>query len=77
MPMLTAINLKVKSIFGRVTIPSSRKFVLKDILFPSQEAKELPRGYFRYLVNAEHNMIAVGCLDKKVVHFVSMAFSTK
>ena len=33
----------------------------------------MPRGTQRCVVNNEHNMLAVGWIDNKAVHFISMA----
>jgi hypothetical protein len=37
----------------------------------------LPRGTHRIAINKEHQMIAIGWLDNKPVHFISTADSTE
>jgi Transposase IS4 len=76
MSPITAINLKDKGIFCRGTLRSSRKLVPKSIQFTSAETRDLPRGHCRYAVNTTHNMIAVGWLDNKAVHFITTADTT-
>ncbi len=72
----TAVHLKQKEIFCRGTLRSTRRLVPKSILFSSSETKSLPRGFTRYAVNPTHNMVAVGWLDNKAVHFISTAHTT-
>lgn len=72
----TAVHLKQKEIFCRGTFRSTRRLVPKSILFSSSETKSLPRGFTRYAVNPTHNMVAVGWLDNKAVHFISTADTT-
>lgn len=71
-----AVHLLQKGVYCRGTIRSSRKFVPKSVLFTSSEVRSLPRGTHRYAVNAEHNMVAVGWIDNKAVHFISTADTT-
>jgi uncharacterized protein YdeI (YjbR/CyaY-like superfamily) len=57
-------------------IRSSRKFVPKSILFTSSEVKQLPRGTQQCIINESHNILAVGWIDNKAVHFISTADTT-
>jgi len=66
-----AIKLREKGVFCRGTIRSNRKFVPKSIFFTPTEARTLPRGTHRIAVNNEHQIVAVGWLDNKPVHFIS------
>ncbi len=68
-----AMKLRANGVFCRGTIRSSRKFVPKSILFTPAEVRQLPRGMQRYVVNEEHQMLAVGWIDNKAVHFISTA----
>ncbi len=68
-----AMKLRQNGVLCRGTIRSSRKFVPKSILFTPSEVRTLPRGTQRLAVNHEHQMIAVGWIDNKAVHFVSTA----
>ena len=72
----SALKLKENGVFCRGTIRSSRKFVPKSILFTSSEVKQLPRGTNRCVVNESHNILAVGWIDNKAVHFISTADTT-
>jgi hypothetical protein len=49
----------------------------KSILFNPSEAQTIPRGTHRIAVNATHQMLAIGWLDNKPVHFVSTADTTE
>jgi hypothetical protein len=40
------------------------------------EIRSLPRGTIQSVVNPAHNMIAVGWLDNKAVHFISTGDTT-
>jgi hypothetical protein len=66
-----AIKLHQNGIFCWGTIRSNRKFLPKSILFTPSEARMLPRGTHCIAVNAEQQMLAIGWLDNKPVHFVS------
>ncbi len=76
MSTICAAHLRNKGVYCRGTICSSRKFVPKSILFTPAEVRVLPRGTTRAAVNPDHNMIAVGWLDNKAVHFISTADKT-
>jgi hypothetical protein len=71
MSTIFAAHLRGKGVFCRGTICFSRKFVPKSVLFSSAEVRTLPRGTARLAVNPTHNMIALGWLDNKAVHFIS------
>jgi hypothetical protein len=71
-----AMRLRQHGVFCRGTICSSRKYVPKSILFTSSEVRELPRGTQHCVVNSEHQMMAVGWIDNKAVHFISTADTT-
>jgi hypothetical protein len=66
-----AIKLRENGVFCRGIIRSNRKFVPKSIFFTPTEARTLPRGTHRIAVNNEHQIVAVGWLDNKPVHFIS------
>jgi hypothetical protein len=70
------MKLRQNGVFCRGTIRSNRKFVPKSILFTPSEARTLPRGTHRIAINEEHQMIAIGWLDNKPVHFISTADTT-
>jgi hypothetical protein len=72
-----AIRLLQKGVFCLGTIRSSRKFVPRSILFTLADVQKLPRGTQCVAVNRDNNMIAVGWIDNKPVHFISTADSTK
>ncbi len=72
-----AIRLRQSGVLCRGTIRSSRKFVPKSILFSRSEVRTLPRGTQRIAVNRDNNMLAIGWIDNKAVHFISTADSTK
>ncbi len=71
-----ALHLQKNGVYCRGTIRSNRKFVPKSTLFTSSEARNLPRGTIRYVVNPTHNLISVGWLDNKAVNFISTADTT-
>ena len=71
-----AMKLRANGVFCRGTIRSSRKFVPKSILFTPAEVRQLPRGTQRCVVNEDHQMLAIGWIDNKAVHFVSTADTT-
>jgi hypothetical protein len=71
-----AMKLRQNGVFCRGTIRSNRKFVPKSILFTPAESRTLPRGTHRIAVNHDNNMMAIGWLDNKPVHFVSTADTT-
>ncbi len=48
----------------------------KSILFTPPEVRGMPRGTQRCVVNNAHNMLAVGWIDNKAVHFISTADTT-
>ncbi len=68
-----AIRLRENGVYCIGTIRSSRKFIPKSILFTPAEVREMPRGTQRCVVNNDHNMLAVGWIDNKAVHFISTA----
>jgi hypothetical protein len=72
----SALKLKDNGVFCSGTIRSSRKFVLKSILFTSSEVKQLPRGTKRCVVNETHNILAVGWIGNKAVRFISTTDTT-
>jgi len=72
-----AMKLRQHGVFCRGTIRSNRKFVPKSIFFNTTEARNLPRGTHRIAVNHDHQMVAIGWLDNKPVHFVSTADTTE
>ena len=76
MSTICAMHLRNKGVYCRGTIRSSRKFVPKSILLTSTEARTMPRGTMRCVVNPAHNMVAVGWLDNKPVHFISTSDTT-
>jgi hypothetical protein len=77
MSTVCAARLRSKGVYCRGTIQSSRKFVPKSILYTPSEVRTLPRGTICSVVNPEHNMIAIGWLDNKAVHFMSTSDTTK
>jgi hypothetical protein len=72
-----AMKLRQHGVFCRETIRSSKKFVPKTILFTPSEVRTLPRGTQHVAVNHEHQIIAMGWIDNKAVHFVSTADLTE
>jgi hypothetical protein len=76
MSVTCAIHLHENGVFCRGTIHSSRKFIPKSILFTPTEVREMSRGTQRCVVNNDHNMLAVGWIDNKAVHFISTADTT-
>jgi hypothetical protein len=62
--------------FCRGTIHSSKKFILKSILFTPAKVREMPRGTQRCVVKYDHNMLSVGWIDNKAVHFVLIRTTT-
>jgi hypothetical protein len=71
-----ALRLQQNGVLCRGTIRSSRKFVPKSILFTCADIKKLPRGSQRVADNRDRTMIAIGWIDIKPVHFISIADST-
>jgi hypothetical protein len=70
------MKLREKGVFCRGTIRTNRKLFPKSILFTSAEARAMPRGTHPIAVNQEHQIVAVGWLDNKPVHFISTADTT-
>ncbi len=72
-----ALKLKENGVFCRGTIRSTRRLLPKSILFTPSEVRQLPRGTQICVVNEENEMLAVGWIDNKAVHFISMVDSTE
>jgi hypothetical protein len=72
-----AVKLRAKGVLCHGTIQSSRKLVPKSILFTTNEVRQLPGGTQQCVVNEEHQMLAVGWIDNKAVHFISTADTTE
>jgi hypothetical protein len=72
-----AMKLRQNGIFCRGTIRSNRKFLPKLILFNPSETRAMARGAHCIAVNADHQMLAIGWLNNKPVHFVSTADTTE
>jgi hypothetical protein len=71
-----AIKLRQNGVFCRGTIRTNHKHMPKSILFSPEEARTLPRGTHRIAVNNDHQIVAIGWLDNKPVHFISTADTT-
>jgi hypothetical protein len=72
-----AIRLQQNGVLCRGTICSSCKFVPKSILFTHSEVRTFPRRTQQMAINRDNNMLAIGWIDNKAAHFISMADSTK
>jgi hypothetical protein len=72
-----AMKLRENGVFCHGTIRGTRKYVPKGIQFNSVESRTLPRGTHRMRVNEEHQVLAVGWVDSKVLYFVSTADTTE
>jgi hypothetical protein len=68
-----AMKLKVSGVLCRGSIRSSQKKKPKSILFMPAEVRQLPRGLQWCVVNEEHQILAIGWIDNKAVHFISTA----
>jgi len=62
-----AMKLRANGVLCRGAIRSSRKFVLKSMLFTTTEVRQLPRGTQCCVVNEEHQMLAIGWIDNKAI----------
>jgi len=71
-----ALKLQEHGIFCCGTIRTACKFVPRSILFTSSKIRKLPRGTHRIAVDHDHQMMAVGWVDNRAVHFISTADTT-
>jgi hypothetical protein len=76
MSTVCAAHLQSKKVNCRGTIRSSCKVVSKSTLFSISVAHSLSRGSSRIAVYKQHSMVAVVCINNKVVEFISTSGTT-